>query len=96
MAAKNPRPSDARRVLKRMWTNVAVYSCADGTLRIEPTWNKAIYGTYTPKDGGGPGMFSRMHSAYLVECLMMLPRKKVNWKKRAESVKAASTTANSK
>ena len=84
---KHPRPQDARKALKRMWTSVAVYSCADGSLRIEPTWNKAIYGTYTEKDGGGPGMFSRMHSAYMVECLIKLPKKRINWRKRAEEQK---------
>ena len=84
MKAKQPRPQDARKALKRMWTNVAVYSCADGTLRVEPTWNKTIYGFYTEKDGGGPGVFSRMHAAYMVECLMRLPRKRINWHKRSE------------
>jgi hypothetical protein len=61
---KHPRPQDARKALKRMWSSVAVYSCIDGTLRIEPTWKERS------------GVFTRAHSAYLVECLMRLPRKR--------------------
>lgn len=76
---KRPRPQDARRDLRKMWTSVAVYSCADGTLRIEPVWNKKRYGVYTERNGSGPGMFSRMHSAYLVESVLRLPKKRINW-----------------
>lgn len=79
---KRIRPQDARRALKRMWSNAAVYSCADGTLRIEPTWNKAIYGVYTERNGGGPGVISRMHAAYMVECLLTMPCKRINWTAR--------------
>lgn len=84
---KKIRPQDARRALKRIWSAVAVYSCADGTLKIEPTWNAAIYGKYTEQNGGGPGLFSRMHSAHMVERLLMLPKKPINWRKRNEKAK---------
>lgn len=84
---KQIRPQDARRALKRMWSAVAVYSCADGTLKVETVWNKEIYGTYSERHGGGPGLISRMHSAYMVECLLMLPNKRINWRKRSEKAK---------
>lgn len=58
---------------------MAVYSCADGTLRVEPTWAKR----FRSHGALGPGMFTRMHSAYLVESLMAMPRRPINWKKRA-------------
>ena len=66
------RPQDARRALKRMWSSAAIYSCADGTLRIEPTWADKR-----------AGLLTRTHSAYMVECLLRLPRKRINWAKRA-------------
>ena len=69
---KRPRPQDARRDLRRLWSSVAVYSCADGTLRIEPTWSKRFK---------RPGVLTRMHSAYLVECVLRVP-KRINWKAR--------------
>lgn len=79
---KRPRPQDARRDLRRLWSAVAVYSCADGTLRIEPTWDKR----YRSHGALGPGMFSRMHSAYLVESVLRLPKKRIDWKARADQL----------
>lgn len=35
-----------------------VQSCADGSLTVVPTWPQ--FGTYTPENGGGPGVFSRL------------------------------------
>lgn len=75
---KEPRPQDARRALKRMWSAVAVYSCADGTLRIEPKWSDRR-----------AGLLTRMHSAYMVERLLGLPRRRINWLKRAEGAVVA-------
>jgi hypothetical protein len=67
---KSPRPQDARRYLKAIWKRVAVYSCADGTVKLEPVWN------------GRPGMFTRMHSADMVALVLGLPEKRINWKQR--------------
>ena len=72
---KRPRPQDARRDLRSLWSSVAVYSCADGTLKIEPTWRKRFC---------RPGMLTRMHSAYAVESILALPKKRINWKRRAD------------
>ena len=51
-------PTTARRILKRLWKSYKVTSCADGTLRITPAWNKSY---------GKPGLLTRMYSAALVE-----------------------------
>lgn len=41
----------------------AVKSCADGTLRIEPVYNPAKFRPYTPENGGGPGLMTRLDLA---------------------------------
>ena len=70
---KRPRPQDARRDLRKLWSSVAIYSCADGTLRIEPTWRKTF---------NRPGMLTRMHSAYLMEALTAMPKRQIKWADR--------------
>ena len=60
------RPQDARRALRSMWESVYVCSCADGTIKIEPQWNKKRFGVYSDEYGGGPGVFSRMAAANMV------------------------------
>jgi hypothetical protein len=70
---KRTRPQDARKALRKLWSRAAVYSCADGTLRIEPAWGKKF---------NNPGVLTRMHSAYMVQCLLDLPLKRINWMKR--------------
>jgi len=72
---KRPRPQDARRDLRQLWSSVAVYSCADGTLRIEPTWRKKFR---------QPGFLTRGHSAYMVQALLAMPLKRIDWAKRAQ------------
>lgn len=73
---KRPRPQDARRDLKKLWRHVAVYSCADGSLKIEPKWN----GHYDT-----PGVITRMHSAYLVESVLAMKVKRIDWKRRTST-----------
>jgi hypothetical protein len=68
---KHPRPQDARRDLRKLWSKIAVYSCSDGTLRIEPMWSRKFK---------NPGVFTRMHSAYLVRAVLGLPNKQIKWK----------------
>lgn len=70
---KKLRPQDARRDLRTLWSSVAVYSCADGTLRLEPTWRKQF---------DKPGMLTRMHVAACVFDVLSLPAKRINWEKR--------------
>lgn len=48
----------ARRALKRLWSGWSVHSCADGTLRIKPTWRKQYL---------KPGLLTRLYSAAMVE-----------------------------
>lgn len=67
--------TNARRVLRRLWSSVAVYSCADGTLRIEPAYRKQYR---------SPGMLTRMYSARMVQDVLNLPVKRINWKARAK------------
>ena len=67
-------PTNARRVLRKIWSRVAVYSCADGTLKLEPVWAKAFR---------RPGVLTRMHSAAMIEDVLGLPRKRIDWKKRS-------------
>lgn len=55
-----------------MWSKVAVYSCADGTIKLEPVWKGRI----------APGLFDRMHAANMVAQVLALPAKRINWKKR--------------
>ena len=71
---KRPRPQDARRDLRSLWSSVAVYSCADGTLRVEPTWRKRF---------NRPGVLTRLHSAYMVQAVLAMPLRKIDWEKRA-------------
>ena len=68
-------PTNARRSLRIMWDKVAVYSCADGTFRIEPKWRKSF---------NRPGMLTRMHTAVLIGDVLNLPVKKINWKARVK------------
>lgn len=79
---KRERPSNARRAMRTLWSAVAVYSCADGTLKIEPTWRKKFR---------NPGVITRMHSAYMVQCVLMLPLKRINWKARASSAASSAS-----
>ena len=72
---KHPRPQDARRDLRTLWSSVAVYSCGDGTLRIEPAWRKKFK---------RPGVITRMHSAYMVQAVLAMPLKKIDWNERYE------------
>lgn len=65
----------ARRVLRRLWAKVAVSSCSDGTLRIKPVYRKQFR---------NPGVLTRMYSARMVEEVLNLPVKKINWKARAK------------
>lgn len=78
---KRPRPQDARRDLRALWSAVAVYSCADGTLRIEPTWRKRF---------NRPGMLTRMHTAYAVQAVLAMPVKSINWNKRSTATRSGS------
>ena len=71
---KRSRPQDARRELRRMWSSVAVYSCADGTFRVEPKWRKKY---------SAPGMFTRINAAVLVGDMLKMPTKRIDWKLRA-------------
>ena len=60
--------SSARRSLKRLWSSVKVMSCADGTLKIVPSWRGVR--KYTPVEGGGPGLLSRLRAAELLGVLI--------------------------
>lgn len=73
MTIKRMRPQDARRSLKKLWSSVAVYSCSDGTLKMEPKWRHEV-----------PGFFTRMASAERVAAVLSLPIKKINWVKRSK------------
>lgn len=77
-AMKAPSSTSCRRALKTMWAKVAVYSCADGTVKLEPVW----------KGKGLPGLLDRLHAAHLVERLLGVPVKKVNWVKRSSTTRA--------
>lgn len=52
------RPSDARRVLRKLWSTIDVQSCADGTLRISPKWRR---------QWRRHGVLTRMYSARMVK-----------------------------
>ena len=67
---KRPRPQDARRALRSLWSSVAVYSCADGTLRVEPAWRKRF---------NKPGVLTRMHTAYMLQALLAMPLKRIKF-----------------
>ena len=84
---KRTRPQDARRELRAMWSKVAVYSCADGTFRIEPQWRKKYQ---------SPGLFGRMHAAVLVLDVLSLTEMRIDWKKRAANVSFAASNERSK
>lgn len=48
------------------WNTVkgwSVSSRADGTLLVEPHYDPEVIKPYTPEDGGGPGLFTRMRLA---------------------------------
>lgn len=74
---KKVRSQDARRALRGLWQGLDCYSCADGTLKIEPRWKKGIR----------PGLFTRMHSAQLVEYVLGL--KHMRGPKITAEIKAA-------
>lgn len=57
-----------RSELKKMWLRVEVSSCADGTMKIEPEWRGVR--KYTPEDGGGPGLLSRLSAAQWCQSLI--------------------------
>lgn len=78
---KRPRPQDARKALRSLWSSVAVYSCADGTLRVEPAWRKRYK---------APGVLTRMHSAYMTQVLLAMPLKRINWKARSNAASVPS------
>lgn len=54
--------------LRPLWTSAKVVSCSDGTLRVEPKWRGVK--PYTRKDGGGPGLLSRLAAAHRLEVLI--------------------------
>jgi hypothetical protein len=55
------------RVPRRVWSKVRVYSCADGTMRIEPKWRKEF---------AKPGVFTRMYLAERLQTAMNRALKK--------------------
>ena len=50
-----------------------MYSCADGTLRVEPTWRKRFR---------RPGVMTRMHTAYMMQAVLAMPLKRIKWEER--------------
>lgn len=54
--------------LREFWSRVEVKSCADGSMNIKPVW-KGVK-PYTPEDGGGPGLLSRLAAAKRCEKLL--------------------------
>ena len=61
---KKIRPQDARRALRSLWKDVRFSPCADGTIRIVPVWK------------GGPGLFTRLHAANMVDAVLNIKGKK--------------------
>lgn len=51
--------------LQRIWSSVKVKSCADGSMNVEPKWIGIK--EYTPEDGGGPGLLTRLAAAQSFE-----------------------------
>lgn len=54
-----------RTPMQVMFDSVKVESLANGDLRVTPVWRGCR--PYTPEDGGGPGMFTRMEGASRLE-----------------------------
>ena len=67
-------PSNARRSLRALWKSVKVESCADGSVRIVPTYREAA--KWRKLGALGPGLFTRMHAAQCVEDVLDIWRKK--------------------
>lgn len=59
--------STARKVLRQLWTDAHVVSCADGSIRITPKMRK---------QWRNPGVLTRMYSARMVkDCLNIRGKK---------------------
>lgn len=50
-----------RTAMQAMFESVEVKSLANGDLRVTPVWRG--YKPWTPEDGGGPGVITRMAGA---------------------------------
>lgn len=48
-----------------------VRSCADGSLEVTPSWPQ--FPPYNDEDGGGPGLFSRVHLAAELQAWLNAP-----------------------
>lgn len=64
----NRAPKRKRSNLQRLWLRVEVFSLSDGTMKIEPEWRGVRI--YTPEDGGGPGLLSRLAAAKWCQSLI--------------------------
>ena len=47
------------------WSSVRVKSCADGSMSVIPQWRGIK--KWTPEDGGGPGLGTRLAAASILE-----------------------------
>ena len=62
MAKKRARTT---RRLPALWSSAKVKSCADGSMTVEPVW--VGIREYTPEDGGGPGLLTRLEGAHALQ-----------------------------
>jgi hypothetical protein len=52
-----------RSPLQGLWTSVKVESCANGVMKVTPVDPWIGHSVWNERDGGGPGIFTRMRAA---------------------------------